>query len=211
MAKEHPDKRRRRIKKRLITFGIYLVVLVGMAWFFESQATTTIIFIRHAEKAGTGGDDPPLTERGEARARELGRIMQWVDVDRGVDVIYATQYRRTQDTVRPLALSLGKEIRRYDANDTVSVLNEILTEHKGKISLVAAHGNTIRPMVEELGGSKHLPDITEDEHDNIYVVVIPWFGKVKTLRLPYGYSLPAREPLPETAPEPPPETSPEML
>ena len=112
--------------------------------------------------------------------------MQRVDVDRGVDVIYASQFRRTEETVRPLAISLAKDILRYDAGDTVSVLGEILKEHKGRISLVAAHSDTIRPMIEELGGSKQLPDIAEDEYDNIYVVVIPWFGKVKTLRFTYG-------------------------
>lgn len=187
MAISPPVDRRTRIRKRLITIGIYLLLVLSLAWFFESQATTTIIFVRHAEKE-LGQKDPGLSFAGKARARELMRVMERVDVDRGVDVIYATQYKRTVETVRPLAMKLGKEILRYDASDTVSVLQEILKEHKGRISLVSAHSNTIKPMVEELGGSKHLPEIDEAEYDNIYVVVIPWFGKVKTLRFNYGES-----------------------
>ena len=31
-----------------------------------------------------------------------------------------------------------------------------------------------------------MPSIAEDEYDNLYIVTIPWFGKVKTLRLKYG-------------------------
>ncbi|MEO0580456.1 MAG: histidine phosphatase family protein, partial [Pseudomonadota bacterium] len=185
MVTRAPLDRQTRIRKRVITIGLYLVILVGLAWFFESQSTTTIIFVRHAEKETTG-EDPGLTEAGKARARELNRIMQIVDVDRSVDEVFSTQFRRTQETVRPLAVSLGKDVHPYDASDTVGVLETILSEHRGKISLVAAHSNTIRPMIEELGGSKLLPDIEENEYDNIYVVVIPWFGKVKTLRFTYG-------------------------
>ncbi|MEM1261619.1 MAG: histidine phosphatase family protein [Pseudomonadota bacterium] len=185
MVTKAPVDKRRRLKQRLITLGLYLLVLVALDWFFESQATTTIIFVRHAEKE-LGDDDPALTAAGQARAVELSRIMQFVDVDRGVDEIFSTPLKRTQQTVRPLADALGKSIHNYAADDVVGVLETILTEHKGKISLVAAHSNTIRPMIEELGGSKLLPDIAEAEYDNIYVVVIPWFGKVKTLRFTYG-------------------------
>ena len=28
--------------------------------------------------------------------------------------------------------------------------------------------------------------IAPDEHDKMYIVTVPWFGKVKTLMLPYG-------------------------
>ena len=185
MVTRAPDDKRRRIRKRAITIGLYFAVLISLAWFFESQATTTIIFVRHAEKELTG-DNPGLTAAGRARAAELSTAMQIVDVDRGVDEIFSTPFRRTQQTVAPLAAELDKTVHSYDAGDTVGVLETILTEHKGKISLVAGHSNTIRPMIEELGGSKLLPDIEENEYDNIYVVVIPWFGKVKTLRFSYG-------------------------
>ncbi len=185
MASRPPLDRRQRIKRSAITISIYLVLIIALAWFFESQSTTTIVFVRHAEKAAEPQGDPGLTDVGRSRARELSQIMQRIDVDRSVDEIYASQFRRSQETVRPLAIALGKEIRRYDANDTVSVLEEILSEHKGKISLVVAHSNTIQPLIAELGGSKVLPEITESDYEDIYVVVIPWFGKVKTLRLPY--------------------------
>jgi hypothetical protein len=37
-----------------------------------------------------------------------------------------------------------------------------------------------------MGASKRVPEIAEDEYDNIYIVSIPWFGKTKTIRLRYG-------------------------
>jgi len=43
----------------------------GLAWFFESQATTTVIFTRHADIDPAGGADQGLSPAGEARAAEL--------------------------------------------------------------------------------------------------------------------------------------------
>jgi hypothetical protein len=31
-----------------------------------------------------------------------------------------------------------------------------------------------------------VPPMVDGEYDNIYIVSIPWYGKVKTLRLHYG-------------------------
>lgn len=162
-----------------------MLAAVGLAWFFESQATTTIIFLRHAEQAPAPASDPGLSPAGEARAAELARVLELTDVVDGVDVIYATQYRRTADTVRPLARARELEIMRYDAADTVTVLEEILRDHKGRIVVVAGHSNTVPALIAELGGSKHVV-IGEGEYDNIFIVSIPWFGKTKTLRLKYG-------------------------
>ena len=52
------------------------------------------------------------------------------------------------------------------------------------------HSDIIAPLVEELHGSKNLPPIQTSEYGNIYIVTIPWFGKVKTLRIPYGLLFP---------------------
>lgn len=31
-----------------------------------------------------------------------------------------------------------------------------------------------------------MPELRKREYDNLYIVTIPWYGKVKTLRLHYG-------------------------
>lgn len=165
---------------------LYTLIAIGLAWFFESQATTTIIFVRHAEKALDAGDDPGLNAAGRRRVAELTRQLVDADVVAGVDAIYTTQYRRTQETARPLADALDLPINQYDAADTESVLETILKRHKGKIILVVAHSNTLPELIANLGASKKVPPIAENEYDNIYVISIPWFGKTKTIRLRYG-------------------------
>ncbi len=180
------DRRRRRRRRRIQVIIIYTAIAIGLAWFFESQATTTIIFVRHAEKAATPAEDPGLSEAGVQRVAELTRQLVDADVVAGVDAVYATQYRRAQETARPVADALDLPINTYDATDTELVLERILDDHKGKIILVVGHGNTLAPLMANLGASKKVPPIAEDEYDNIYVVAIPWFGKTKTIRLRFG-------------------------
>jgi broad specificity phosphatase PhoE len=180
------DRRRRRRRRRIQIIVIYMAIALGLAWFFESQATTTVVFVRHAEKALTPADDPGLSEAGERRAAELARQLAGVDVVAGIDAVYATSYRRSAETAKPIADALELQVRSYDAADTEQFLTELVKAEKGKIVLVVGHSNTVPVMIGNMGASKQVPPIADDEYDNIYIVSIPWFGKTKTLRLRYG-------------------------
>jgi len=180
------ERRRRRRKRRTALIVIYVAIAIGLAWFFESQATTTIIFVRHAEKAAAPAENPGLSAAGRERVAELTRQLRDADVIAGVDAIYATPYRRSQETAQPLAEALGIPVTNYDPDDNEAVLKDIIERHKGEIILVIGHSNTLPSLIADLGASKRVPPIAEDEYDNIYVVAIPWFGKTKTIRLRFG-------------------------
>ena len=180
------DRRRRRRRRRIQVAIVYIAIAVGLAWFFELQATTTVILVRHAEKAIVEGDDPGLSDAGRERAAELARQLADADVVAGIDAIYATSYRRSEETAQPIAGKLDLPILSYDAAGTEEVMDAIVREHKGEIILVIGHSNTVPAMIANLGASKNVPEIAEDEYDNIYLVSIPWFGKTKTIRLRYG-------------------------
>ena len=181
-------KRPQRLRTRLIPILGYTAVALGLAWFFELQATTTVIFVRHADTDTTmaQGGDPPLNARGRARAEMLADFLEDVDVVAGVDAIYASKARRTQETAAPLAKRLGLDVAIDDPYDVEGFMSRVLRKHKGEVILVVTHGDAIAALVAELHGSKRVPAIKPDEYDNLYVVTIPWFGKVKTLRLHYG-------------------------
>ena len=179
-------RRKRRRKRRLQGAVLYIAIAIGLAWFFESQATTTIIFVRHAEKNLSVEDDPELTEAGQRRVFELTRQMKDADVVEGIDAIYSTPFRRNLATVEPLSELLELPINLYNKNEYESVLETILDKHKGKIILVVGHSDTLANLMAELGASKSVPVIADNEYDNIYIVSIPWFGKTKTIRLRYG-------------------------
>lgn len=182
------DLRRRRRRRRLQVVVIYTAIAVGLAWFFESQATTTVIFVRHAEKAVLPADDPGLSEAGQRRAAELAR--QLVDADvvpgKGVDAVFSTSYRRTVETAKPVADALDLPVLSYDVADTEAFIEAMVKEYKGKIILVVGHSDTVPEMIGNMGASKNVAPIAENEYDNIFLVAIPWFGKTKTIRLRYG-------------------------
>lgn len=185
-AKSDIDRRRRRRRRRTQVVVIYAAIAIGLAWFFELQATTTVIFVRHAEKAAIPADDPGLSAAGKQRAAELARQLVDADVVAGVDAIYSTPFRRTEETAQPVATALGLPITSYEAANTETIMDEIVRTHKGKIILVVGHSNTVPEMIGNMGASKKVPGIDENEYDNLYVVSIPWFGKTKTIRLRYG-------------------------
>jgi broad specificity phosphatase PhoE len=186
-AKTEKDRRRRRRRRRTIAIIIYTAIAVGLAWFFESQATTTMIFVRHAEKADAAAEDPGLSVAGQRRAAELARQLVDADVVAGIDAIYSTDYRRTRETAQPIAAALGLPINIYEpAEDNEPIVDKMVRDHKGKIILVVGHSNTLPVMIADLGASKKVPPIAEDEYDNIYIIAIPWFGKTKTIRLRFG-------------------------
>jgi broad specificity phosphatase PhoE len=186
-GKTEKDRRRRRRRRRIQAIVIYTAIAIGLAWFFESQATTTMIFVRHAERAGGAADDPGLTPAGQRRAAELARQLVDADVVAGVDAIYSTPFRRTQETAQPVADALNLPINIYDpSDDNEAVVDKMVKDHKGKIILVVGHSNTVPALIAALGASKKVPPIAEMEYDNIYIISIPWFGKTKTIRMRFG-------------------------
>jgi len=180
------ERRKRRRWRRIQVIIIYTAIAIGLAWFFESQATTTVIFVRHAEKAAEPAGDPGLSPAGQLRVAELVRQLKDADVVAGIDAVYSTPFRRTEETARPIAEALELPLNHYDAEDTEAIMEYIVKAHKGKIILVVGHSNTLPALIGNMGASKKVPPIADDEYDNIYIVSIPWFGKTKTIRLRYG-------------------------
>jgi len=173
----------------------YILLVLGIAWFFQQQATTTIVFVRHADvdPAVPLKDDPPLTERGRRRAELLAEFLSDVDVVASVDAIYATTARRTQETAAPLAARLGQKLNIDDPYRVERLIRRLFRDRRGKITLVVADADVIPSLIAELHGKNPLPAFGPDDYSDLYVVTVPYYGKVKTLRFRYA--------------EPPPELS----
>jgi len=180
--------RRKRRKLRLIPIIGYTIAALGLAYFLDQRQSTTVIFVRHADTdtamAGTD-NDAPLNERGRQRAELLADFMQNIDVVAGPNAIYASDKRRTQETAAPLAKRLNLEVQIANHQDPEGFMADVKREHSGKIVLVVSHSNTIAPLIDELHGSKNLRPFEHDDYDRVYIVTIPWYGKVKTLELRY--------------------------
>jgi broad specificity phosphatase PhoE len=148
--------------------------------------TTTVILVRHAEKA-TGSDDPPLTERGLARARELARALSDVELE----ALYASQYVRTQQTLGPIGSARGLEVKVVpvegrDLGDYARLfVRRLLQQHSGETVLVAGHSNTVPLLIDALGVSAP-PRIGEGDYDDLFVVTVQQGAPSVLLHLHYG-------------------------
>lgn len=138
---------------------------------------TTVLVLRHAE-AGAG-DNPGLTAAGEARAKELVHAA----LHAGIAGIYATQWRRTQETAQPLAAQLGKVIVVKNDMDVEGLAAEVLSKHKGHTVLIVGHQPTVPMIIKELGGTS-IPPV--EGHDDLYIVTVYAPGKAHVLHLQYG-------------------------
>ena len=160
---------------------IGLVIVVAYLATFRRQVTT-VILVRHAEKIiDPNNPDVDLSPAGQVRAQELARIFG----DGGITAIYATQYKRTQETVKPLADRLGLPVNVVDSRQTAELVRQISSSHRGEMIFVSGHNNTVPEIIAALGGGS-FPVIPENEFDNMFIVTVYRFGKAKVVRLKYG-------------------------
>jgi broad specificity phosphatase PhoE len=177
-----PRTRLRTILVFSMLFAVLGAILVFAYFSTFSRPITTVILVRHAEKKiEPANPDPDLTPAGEARAQEIARMFAGA----GINAIYATQFKRTQQTVKPLADRTGLNINILQADQTDELIRQILTTHRGQTIFVAGHNNTVPAVVSTLSGAG-FPVIPESEYDNLFIVTIYRFGKAKVIKLKYG-------------------------
>ncbi len=151
---------------------------------FDYNGVTTVIVVRHAEKAAEPAADPPLTGAGAARAQALS------DYVRGMPVaaIVSTDFVRTRATAAPLAARLGlaPEIVDARARDHARVVADgILAHHRGQTVVVVGHSNTVPDIVAALGAPRPA-NICDGEYDNLYVVRVLGGRDATVERRTYG-------------------------
>lgn len=150
----------------------------------EVEAAPTIIYVvRHAEKAIDDPDprDPGLSPLGLARREALGRTL----ADVPLRAVYATEYRRTRETVQPLAEGRGMAVTVAPARDAAGLAKTILESHRGETVLVAGHSNTVPAILRALGAAE-APDLAESDYDDLFIATVSSDGRAALLRLHYG-------------------------
>jgi broad specificity phosphatase PhoE len=174
--------------RTIVVFSMLFAVLgavIVFAYFTTfSRPVTTIILVRHAEKnIEPNNPDPDLSPEGLERAQEIARVFG----ETGINAIYATQYKRTQQTIKPLADRTSVAVKLLQANQTDELVNQLQTTNRGQTVFIAGHNNTVPAIVSTLSGQTY-PTIPESEFDNLYIVTIYRFGKAKVVKMKYGKS-----------------------
>ena len=129
---------------------------------------STFYLIRHAEKirVDSAESNPDLNEKGLIRAERWKNYF----LDKNVTKIYSTNYKRTYNTVKPLASEKNIEIFFYSPSDIE--YDEFIKSNIGDTTLVVGHSNTIPGFVNELIDYEYYQQIDDFNNSNLYVVSI---------------------------------------
>ncbi len=151
------------IMRNIYTHVLFILLLLLTTSF--SSAETTIYLVRHAEKVIADGiKDPGLTQIGQFRANNIAEQLAKI----GITDIYATDYKRTIQTAKPLARLMKLKIKKYDPKNLKEFSKQLL-DSGGKI-VVVGHSNTTPELTKLLSG-KEVDSIKEHEFDNLYQVI----------------------------------------
>ena len=183
---EYKSRRKKRKLRRVVFALLFTGFAVLLSWFFESQVTTTVIITTHAELETDLSLNSGLSDEGMERANRLATTLSSVDVIAGLDAIYTTSYRSTQETAEPISRLLNLPINIVDQDVAEAFIQSIMDDHAGQIVLIVSHPENLPRLIVELQGSKNINPESLIKNDQLFIVTAPWFGKVKTLQLTYG-------------------------
>jgi broad specificity phosphatase PhoE len=162
----------------------YLVAILFCATALHAQSVptpiTTLVLVRHAEKAtAPKSDDPELSPEGMQRAEKLAQMFSATPFV----AVYATPYKRTMSTALPLAKAQNIFVQNYAAKPNAAFLDSLLQKHAGGTVLVVGHSNTIPALVNMLVGSEKYPQLDDADYNNIFIVSVTKRGSASVTRL----------------------------
>jgi broad specificity phosphatase PhoE len=156
---------------KTLALSLLLFLSVSIA-----SAQPVVVIVRHAEKAANGGNDPDLSSAGRARAEALARILK----DSGITAIFATQFKRTQETAAPTATSAHVTPTVVASKDTAALVAR-LHQLSGN-ALVVGHDDTIPNIIKALGINSSIT-IPAADYSELLIVILG--DKPQLFRLHY--------------------------
>ena len=149
----------------------FRVLLIALACCLSSNTLATdetgytLYLVRHAEKQNDGTRDPALTGAGEKRAEHLAR---WL-LDKGIQNVWSSDYKRTRSTASPLAKQLKLELQIYDPRKLDVLAGQLKSTANN--SLVVGHSNTTPELARQLCECT-IADMDESEYDRLIEISV---------------------------------------
>jgi broad specificity phosphatase PhoE len=168
------------MRHRLRRLSLVAPLFLGTVPLTAQTAVRTVVVVRHAEK-GAEGTDPSLTPAGAGRAEALSRALE----DVNVSALFATEYKRTQETVQALQKRLRLAPTVVPARAVDSLVARIQALPPGAAAVVASHSNLVHVIVQRLSGVS-IPELTEADYDRMAVVTMTGPGQGTVVVLRYG-------------------------
>lgn len=157
----------------LLAAAFFLLVSVHNVYAQEK----TILLVRHAEKADATSSDPDLSAEGRQRAE---RLVKKIGKFRP-GAFYSTNYKRTRDTLAPLAAKRKKEVQIYDARQPQQLLDAIMKSGTKRF-VVSGHSNTIPGLANLIAKKELFKNLDDSEYSVIWLIKLK-DGKVSRFEL----------------------------
>jgi broad specificity phosphatase PhoE len=174
------------VRKRCVLLALTILVSVAaVSCDRHTCRSTTVLVVRHAEKASDDAD-APLSGAGRDRALALVKVAEQA----GVTAIYSSQFTRSKDTAGPLAERLGVAVTEMSVtldapgDYGVTLAKDVLDNHAGEAVVIVSHQNTIPAVVDALMG--HAAGIEGPQCPDLFVVTIEPGGAARLVRAQYG-------------------------
>ncbi len=162
---------------------VFIAVVAAAAWLFDARATTVVVVVRHAETEVGTDPDPGLSVDGRERAARLAKMLSQARPVRGLDAIFASELKRTQQTVTPLSETLALPLNIVPSSTWDDLPKKITRSHRGEYVLVSGNASTVPALIEALSGEK--VELREDEYDAMFILFLPQISRNKIMRLRY--------------------------
>lgn len=159
-------------------------VFTNVSFAAEQEAYTRIIIFRHAPKIENPSplEDLGLNEEGLRRAEGLTELGSHYKISG----IYSTNFKRTIDTVLPLANKADVKVdTKIGPVDFQGYLNDILANHKNKTVVVVGHSNTVPGLVNHMVPDANLENLEHDAYDDIFIVKYYGSGHSELMKMKY--------------------------
>lgn len=153
----------------------------------------TLLLVRHTEKDTDDRVDPSLSDIGKVRANEFARVFGAT----GVTALVHTEYKRTRDTLAPLAELHGLKMETIGASEAPALIRRLSEAGPDEIIAVSGHSNTIPAIAWSFGielpgleRPKGVPEtapgyLPHDAYDRVHVLT-PGAKKARLTELRYG-------------------------
>ncbi len=151
-------------RKTLFIVALLAVVFVSNSDVFAQDKI--VVLVRHAEKMDASAD-PELSAVGKERAE---RLVKRAGKYRPKE-IYSTDFKRTRDTVLPLANRRRVPVQTYDARKPQELADKIMRS-KIKRVLVVGHSNTIPGLANLIAKKEVFKNLDDAEYSVIWVIRI---------------------------------------
>ncbi len=153
-----------------------------------SDSSTTYTVVRHAEKATEAGadgvfdaKDPPLSALGQAHAAALAAALQ----ESALYAVYATPFKRTQNTALPSAAEHGLSVQTYAPNLVATeFVAQLSAAAKPGAVLIVGHSNTVPEIVAALCHCP-APSLGDDDFGDRFDVRVASDGTATLTHLHY--------------------------